>query len=258
MLTTKIRINDLGPICSENIEEQKYSRIPNPLLFSNILMLWQFLDMIVIDWKRDSISLQAAIDNSNNDNEVLFNLSKAFIPLQPLFLKCLFSYVIFFVSLEGAYTRFYEELNLFNKQTFFQLAHEKLPKPTDYIKKVRKIRNISVAHIGTKNDKLINSIAAMMWQPMTLSKKSDELWNLDNITFGSLRLIHHDSSGHITDQSDDFEIKGIAELNGLCSQYLAEYDRVCSIYLQTIHTKLPIKINNNRYYAFNNIDVNLK
>jgi hypothetical protein len=207
--------------------------------------------MVVQDWKRESTPLQEAVDSSHTENEELFHMAKAFGSLQPLYLKCLFSYAMFFIALEGAYDRFYEELNALNQKPFFKVTHNKKPKSTAYIEKVRMIRNISIAHMGSKNAQAVNSVAAMMWQPMTLGKKTNETWNLDSMAFGSMVHTLRDAKGAVIDQSDDFEVKGIPELDGQCKQYLNEYDNVCTDYLKTIHARLPLTVGDEKYFEFN-------
>ena len=206
--------------------------------------------MVVQDWKRESTPLQEAVDNSLTENEKLFHVVKAFGSLQPLYLKCLFSYTMFFIALEGAYHRFYEELNALNQKPFFKVLHNKKPKPTAYIEKVRMIRNISIAHIGSKNARAANSVAAMRWQPMTLGKKTNESWNLDSIVFDAMKLVLRDATGTVIDQSDDLEIKGVLELDKQCKQYLDEYDSVCSDYLKAIHARLPMTVGDENYFEF--------
>jgi hypothetical protein len=212
-------------------------------------MIWEILELVVKDWQREATTFQEAITAAANENERLLFVTKAFYGLQPCYLKCLFSYAVFFIALVGAYDRFYEELNSINRKPFFQVRHDKKPKPTAYVNKVRKIRNISIVHIGSTKDTEINSAAAMMWQPMTLGKGADELWDINKMTFGEMKLTLHDSNGKVINQSGDLEIKGILEMDRFCKSYLDEYDRVCATYLKTIHTKLPITMNDENYYA---------
>jgi hypothetical protein len=218
--------------------------------FSNIPLLWEILELIVQDWTREATPLQTAINNSSNDNERIFHTSKAFIALQPHYLECLFSYAVFFVSLEGAYDKFYEDLNMLNRKSFLKLIHDKKPKPTDYIEKVRTFRNISVAHISSKKAKAVYAAAALWWQPMTLGKGLTEPWDLNKLSFGGMKLTLRNSAGKVIDHADDLEIKGIPEIDTLCGQYLDEYDRVCANYLNAIHAKLPVAIGNEKYYEF--------
>jgi hypothetical protein len=220
------------------------------MLFSNIQLLWEILDMVVQDWKRESTPLQDAVDSSLTENEELFHALEAFVSLQPLYLKCLFSYAMFFIALVEAYDRFYKELNALNRKSFFNVRHNKKPNPTAYIQKVRTIRNISLAHLGSEEARVVNSVAAMMWQPMTLGKKTNESWNLDSMAFGSMEHTLRDATGAMIDQSDDFEVKGIPELDGQCKQYLDEYDNVCTDYLKAIHAKLPLTVDDEMYFEF--------
>jgi hypothetical protein len=112
------------------------------------------------------------------------------------------------------------------------------------------IRNISIAHIASTKVSEANSAAAMMWQPMKLDKNINESWNLDSMTFGAGKVILRDSAGELIGQSDDFEIKGIIEMDRLCQTHLDEYDRVCADYLRAIQTRLPTTVGDERYFEF--------
>ena len=206
--------------------------------------------MVTQDWKREVTPLQETINNSSNENEKWFHVAEAFSSLQPLYLKCLFSYALFFIALEGAYERFYEELNALNKEPFFRVEHNKKPKPTAYVNKVKMIRNISIAHIGSKNVRAVTSAAAMMWQPLTLCNEPNASWNIDSMTFGAFKLVLRDATGIVIHQSDDLEIKGIPVLDKQCKQYLDEFDRICSDYLKAIHARLPITVGDENYLEF--------
>ncbi len=220
------------------------------MLFSNIPLLWEILELIIRDWERETTPLQAVVNSSSGEHEKLFHTSKAFITLQPHYLKSVFSFAVFVIALEGAYDRFYEELNALNRKSFLRVSHDKKPKPTAYVEKVRMIRNISVAHIGSKKERATNAAAAMMWQPMTLGKGINESWDLNKMTFGGMKLTLRDSTGKVIDQSDNLGIKGIPEMDSLCRQYLDEYDRVCAAYLKAIHAKLPVTIGDEEYFEF--------
>ena len=171
MSSKQSRLESLGPVCCDNSKDRTHSRTPTPMLFSDIPLLWTILDLVVQDWKREVTPLQAAIDNATNENEKRLRALQAFSNLQPYYLKCLFSFVMFFIALERAYKQFHKELDLLNRKPFFRFAHDREPTPTAYIEKVKKIRNISIEHILSTRYKItaINSAAAMMWQPMTLA-----------------------------------------------------------------------------------------
>lgn len=251
-LAMESKLDTIGPVCCEKGQTKSTSRLPNPMLFGNISMLGKFLQMIVQDWKRDATSFQTQIDASTNGGEAMFIMSKAFLELQPLCLKCLFSYAFFFTSLEDAYLRFYAELNYLNRQ--LRVKHDSPPARGSFIEKVRTVRNYSIAHIGSNRKGVLNRHSAMSWQPMTLSKGTGEKWNLDDLTFGSMKWSVYDAHGKLIDQSDDIEITGVPKMDRLCSEYLGDYERLCSAYLEAVHARLPIKINNVRYYSFRQTD----
>lgn len=223
--------------------------IPNPMLFANITLLWEILELVVKDWERAVIPIQGAIDNASSESEREFYFSQGFIALQPHYLKCLFSYAFFFVSLQHAYDRFHKELKDLS-DPLLRVNHIPKPKTTPYIQKVEMIRNISIAHIDSKRKKPIDVEAATMWQQMTIARKINELWDLNKMTFGEFRVIYRDRLGNIVDKSIDLEIKGIYEMDIRCKEYLNRYDIVCVEYLTNIQAKLPITIGNEYYSVF--------
>lgn len=244
------KLNDLGPVCCTNTADDSHSRTPTPLLFSNIPLFWEILELVAKDWQRDVTPFQATIDSASIENERLFHTVQAFSALQPPYFKSLFSYVTFFIALGNAYDQFYEQLSILNGKSFLRVKHDKPPKPTAYIRKVRRIRNLSIAHILSKQASAANSAAAAMWQPMTLSWKTGEVCDLNRMSFGSMKFTMYDTAGKVIDQADDFEIQGIPELAKECKGYLHAYDLVCANYLSEIQARLPITVGDEQYFKF--------
>jgi hypothetical protein len=241
----------LGVVRCINTNDKYERRIPDPSWFGNIRLLREFLGLVVRDWTREVVPYQNAVDSGATEDERLLRMAKAFLELQPYFLKCLFSYCVFFVSLQCAYEQFYSELNALNRETSLKVSHDSCPKTNEYIEKVRRIRNLSVAHPGSRREvNLANRSLSMQWQPMSLHKMFTESWDLNAMTFGGFQVTMRDALGNITGKSDDFKIVGILEMDGQCSTYLDEYDRVCAAYLNAIMTKLPKRVDNYEYKAF--------
>lgn len=62
------------------------------------------------------------------------------------------------------------------------------------------IRNVSIAHIGSKRERAANAAAAMMWQPMILEKRRSESWDLDKMmTVGGMKLTLGNPEGKVID-----------------------------------------------------------
>lgn len=154
---------------------------------------------------------------------------------------------MFFVSLLRAYKRFYEQLNALNRKPHFRVQHDKEPKPTPYLEKVQRIRNLSIEHIHSKKETGANSAAATLWTPI-LGWKTGSVCDLNQMTFGGMKLKRRDSEGRLVEEADDFEVKGIPELDQLCKEYLNQYDLVCADYLVKIQAKLPMVIGDERYF----------
>ncbi len=250
MKNNKCKIVHIGPICYTNDISSTHLRNPEPALFSSIPLLWEMLDLVVQDWRREADPLQEQINIAKTEGEELYFVAHAFNDLPPYYLKCIFSYVFFFIALEETYNLFYSELNRLNRELVFRVAHDKKPKRNDYIEKVRLVRNISIAHIGSDEVSRINSRAGMMWLPLSLVKKSGEKSNLGNMAFCDWKLMSRNAAGNLIDRSTDLSIKGIPELHRYCTKYLEEYDNVCAKYLEAIIAKLPVTVGDGRYEAF--------
>jgi len=206
------------------------------------------MDLTVSDWFREVTPWQQRVDQAARESDRLSAALEGFSILQPYFLKTLFSYAVFFVSLEDVYFRFYADLNELNRKPFLCVRHRKPPTKTPYVKKVRLIRNVAIAHVASSNTNPATAIAAASWQPMSIDTQVGGMWDLDRITFGALRVRTHDGTGSVGN-SKDLKIQGIAELDRHCRRYLSEYDTVCASYLGAIHGRLPIDVGSQRYYS---------
>ena len=208
--------------------------LPTVQLFENIPMLHRILNEVFEDWRRAVAPYQKKIDSAEDDSAALHPIVSGFMDLQPVFLKCLFSYAFFFVAADQAYAHFYKELNQANHLSGLKRTHGKPPKKTPFVKKIQLIRDTSIAHFPSK--KKVDSItacAAMSWTPMALSSAHGARPDIENLTFcpGQFRGI--DASGQST-QSQDLEFSfGTAHQH--CLPYLDQYDEVCCKYLRDLH-----------------------
>jgi hypothetical protein len=98
MENRRSRLLDLHTVCCASEDGTSEYRMPRPEFFSNIPLLWTILTQIVDDWNREAASHQETIDASTSQSEAMLNSLTAFDALQPRFLHCLFSYVMFFVA----------------------------------------------------------------------------------------------------------------------------------------------------------------
>jgi len=209
-------------------------KVPTPQLLSNIPLLYSFLYATVQDWKRVSAPYQYEIDQAPPDDHV--TAARAFMELQPDFLRYLFSYCFFFVSAENAFRSLHDELK--DVAGTLGLHAPDPPAATAYVRKVRTIRNMSIAHMPSNRGRPIMRTAAMDWQPLTWGKKSGDRWDVDAITFGGLVHTVRDSQGNVLDQSDDICVQGIFELHEHCIRFLNAYDAVCCDLLSLIRVSL--------------------
>ena len=208
--------------------------LPPPQILQNIPMLHSILEQVLEDWLRAVEPYQMQIDDAASDSAALSAIAAAFMELQPSLLKSLFSYAFFFVATDDAYEFLYSELNRANNLSGVRLPHSKPPRATPFVKKVRTVRNIAIAHFPSERSDAIDSIAAMTWQPMALSWNHGTSPDLEKLTFIPGRLRGTDSSGQRV-QSQDLEIPGVRTMHlQHCLPYLERYDKVCRDYLIAI------------------------
>ena len=108
---------------------------PTPLLLANISLLHRILEEVLEDWLRAVEPYQRRVDDADDDSAVVVAGVTGFAELQPLLLKCLFSYAFFFVAAANAYRQLYADLNQANRDSGLHVRHDKEPKDTPFIKK---------------------------------------------------------------------------------------------------------------------------
>jgi len=208
-----------------------------PQLFENIPMLHWMLTEVVRDWRRAVSPYQEHVDSVEGESAKMHAVSSGFMALQPMFLKCLFSYAFFFVSVDNAYAHFYEKLKSAKCRVGLKREPKVRPTKTAMVKKIRSIRNISVAHFPSDKSPLIDALAAMSWTPMSLTLPRGCRPNLEELTFAPGCFRGKDASGNSI-RSKDLEVSGLRTLHQECFSYLEKYDRVCFEYLRELHKQI--------------------
>lgn len=138
--------------------------LPTPQLFYNLPMLHLILEEIVADWLRALEPYQRHVDDADDESKKVFASASGFMELRPQFLKCLFSYVFLFGAADQAYTHFYRELNQANNVSGLRLPHDKPPKATPFIEKIRRIRNIAIAHFPADPSGQVSALMlSLLW-----------------------------------------------------------------------------------------------
>ena len=203
---------------------------PHPQLLENIPILHQILESIVDDWHRAVAPYESRIRDGDESPEYV--AVAAMIELQPALLKCLFSYVLFFVATDRAYGSLYSSLNRVNKLA--RVNHGKPPARSSSVEKGQAIRDWSIAHFPSHKASPLDAHAAMSWSPLTLGKPMHGSWKLRELTFAGFRLSHTDQAGQ-TVQSRDLEVQGLESLHRECLVYLEAYDQMCADYLAELH-----------------------
>lgn len=213
--------------------------MPPPQVLQNIPTLHWILEQVVEDWLRAVEPYQAQIDKmGSNPDMSLTNILDGLSELQAPFLKCLFSYAFFFVAADTAYTNLLRRLN---RARDLSGLNPESPCPRSrepFVKMIRTIRNIAIAHISSGDTDSIDSFSAMTWNPMSLSSVSGGRPDLENLAFAPGYFRGTDASGRNV-RSQDLEVSGLKTPHyGHCLPYLESYDEICCDYLKELQAAL--------------------
>ena len=231
---------DLKPIERIDQVNDKIVIIPNPFLLSDISMLHKFLDLVVEDWQRAVAPFQEKIDDAKNQNQKRYQILQSYMKVKPVFLKCLFSYLFFFRSLDLAYEKAYCELEDLHLGFPFVLFGLK-PKRTNYIQNIIKLRNIAITHLLSDREKnQANKLHAMNWDLNVIAIKEENSFQLIDITFQDFKSVITGPDGEKI-ESDLTGINGIPEMHQKCSDYLLKYNETCWNFLDGVRRNLPLK-----------------
>jgi len=227
------RISFIQPITID-IPVEGIKIIPRHLIQNNISLLNQFLEIVLDDWKQVSFPVQREIDEIGEKGS-MFTGIEAFIKLEPHFLKCLFSYAFFFVSLEKCYKSIYSDLINICKNPKYRINHPKLPKRSSDLDKLNLVRNWSIAHIGEANSKNKEDIiGSMSWTPILLSKDNTSSFDYINIQFETLNVRIDPANGGIINTTSKLEIPDLLTLHNEVENYYSHYEDVILIIIEGI------------------------
>lgn len=210
-------------------------RLPMPELIHNFRLLHFFLEEVYCDWMRSIKPYQEKIDEAHGKSQFNYPAAEAFIEIQPLFLKNIFSYCMFFVATDLAYEKVYQQLNTANQITQTYIQHDKPPNKNRIIKNIRRVRNCSIVHMASDISDKLTSFSAINWQPLTWGKIANEKWDLNTMRFGSFRNIIRNNEGEVIEESEDIELPGFQKTHFESIKYLERFDDICSIYLNDLH-----------------------
>jgi len=246
MAKDKTRLMSIGIIKCHDFKSSRNRFVPRYHLYDNIEMIWGFLEDTVSECLKRSAPYQEKINSSFRVGNISYFDLEALHSLPRYYIKYLFTYVFFFGALTEVYEVFYDDLKNLNdelhKEHQLRIKLPKMPKKTPYIEKVKKIRNISITHVGKQNKKNpATSTVAANWKYVTIELPKNEPMDINKLCFFSCRIDCKDSDGKMVHTSEDLEIKGIHELHENCTKYLEEFDSVCAEILEKISCELPLK-----------------
>lgn len=241
------RLKNIGIIDCYKEKTGRSERKPLPFLTINIPLLCDFLEEIVSDWETKMSPYQKKIDNSTSKMEEIKLIFEARQNLRTSFLKCIFSYVIFFQSLKESYEYLHSQLKEINRLPFLGVKEGRKPGELPYLKRIQILRNISIVHMGDKQKrekKDSNIQHSIDWKLFTMKGS-----NLNTMTFCPGRTVIKNLDQEIIDESDDLEIR-IPEMHENCIEYIDRYDLFCAEFLNEILKKLPKRHGGIHYSVF--------
>ena len=223
------KLEEIGPLSF--IDKNGNQRnLPQVSLLTKFNLMHYFLKETYNDWDKEAQKYQEKIYDTPKDSYYPVGFGE----LQPLFLKCLFSYAMFFVAIDSAYENLYSQLNRANRLSGLKIKHGKPPKDTSAIKKLRKVRHWSIAHVPSDKAEPIDALQAMTWQPLSMGKQKDEYWDIINFKFGSVKSRVTMEDGTVI-KAQDLELPGFRDLHKECMEYINSFDEMCYNYLKDMH-----------------------
>lgn len=202
--------------------------------------------MVRQDWEHASFDYQQRLDENP---EAIFPIAKAFRELPPVYLKCLFSFAFFAVSLEDAYEALRADINKLNEASCFRITPPSKPKKNPYLRKVRRIRNNVIAHINSTKLDDFESFVAQTWD-VGWSKQEADHWHVDKLNFKSWKYVRKDQDGSLIRESEDYEVSGFMEFYDECMNHFIEEDAYCCGFLDALVAKLPTQDADFQYIAY--------
>jgi hypothetical protein len=195
--------------------------------------LWSILHQIEVDW-RDAAAVSVYNGLPQDNNARLAFLFDTYESLTPRYIQCLFSYINFFYLLENGLLVLFDELREISRTLDLRLKLPKKPKRSDYIRKVRLVRNHTVVHWGGPDKKhQLDSRAGRMWGFGWSTAAND----LSDLQFGYLSVVG----------ASNRTLKPLGETHRLCTAYLTELDSVSTDLLTEIQARLPLTVGTRDY-----------
>lgn len=244
------KVSEIVIVESKNISSNLlHWRLPSSILISNINHLTAILEITIEDWLKKIKPYQRHLNRLEPPViNKLHYITKTNKKLRPFFLKSLFSYVLFFKSINNAYKKLNKEIKELKSEIYrktgkrIKTSKNTLPEiyTFDYLKKVKIIRDISISHIESENKgRKMTALLASEWDFTTY--QFPENYNFEKAVFASGKWISRNKNDNkVIEESSDLEIKGILELHSNCVRFIDECDKVCSNQYKEIVNYLPL------------------
>jgi hypothetical protein len=197
--------------------------------------LWKIIHQIVDDWTKEALQYSYKDDKYKDLDRYTF-FTHAYDSLLPRYIHCLFSFINFFFLLQTHFRVLHKEITDLGSELSLGIAI--LPPPVEplYVKKMRRVRNKTVVHMGEprpRDPDVLDTAAGKMWGG-SWDSNADTL--LD-INFGNSTVVG----------ASERTLDSIPETHRICIAYLVEYDRVCAEALKEIVKHLPLTIGGKEY-----------
>lgn len=227
---------------------------PHGGLLSGLAQTNRICCNIIEEWVRGANEIRAQLVLIPNSDILYFRDNSAEIAFDDLLIKCTISYITMFLMLENGFKALYEELNKLNKDLELNVKHEKIPTRDGYIRQLWLIRNKSIAHWADTTNKDLDRQAGLYLGGYSLRKDDD----LVNAEWGIFGVSKYDKQTGKTETSQPRRLKSLPETHLHCSQYIRQFDNVCSEYLKKIQEKLPLTKGDRKYTLVENIRKEIK
>jgi hypothetical protein len=223
------------PIEVHDHNKHQWRNIPDRQVLENIPVIWIMLEQVIQDWTTASRVYPSFANVKEKAKRAVLEF-EAFQRFKPRLFQCLFSYIIFFFMLENGYHFVYSELNRINRELGLRTRHNKPPERTEFINSLWKLRNFSVAHWAGTEKNISDSVAGRQWGYAFGHTKRHEEWAGD--------------MEHLVPLFSGMVIASIPDTHARCSNYLSEFDIVCSDYLKAIIEQMPKTLNGVEYNSY--------
>jgi hypothetical protein len=150
--------------------------------------------------------------------------------IKPYYLKCFFSYIYFWDSLEKSYEYLKNQLNSISQELKIKIIKIKKIEPFIYMEQFQIIRDFALAHPLSPDEELnsvekLNNYVVNFWEFSHISRDNK---NPENIYFEfGFRTKAKEKDAESFIESNNFQIPDLRIIHNDCIQYFNRFDKAC-------------------------------